>query len=102
MILEHALLPVRPGLSSDFEAALEPALGIIRSMPGCLRAEVSRCVEQVDLYLLLVEWRTLEDHDPGFHGSPEYAEWKALLHRFYDPFPTVLHFVEVSPPTGGA
>ncbi len=53
MILEHALLPVRPGLSSDFERALEPALAIIRSAPGCLRAEVSRCVERVDLYLLL-------------------------------------------------
>ncbi len=92
MILEHALLPVRPGLGSDFEQATERALPIIRSMPGCIRAEVSRCVEEPNLYLLLVEWERLEDHDPGFRGSAQYEEWKRLLHHFYDPFPTVQHF----------
>ena len=28
-------------------------------------------------------------------ASPAYANWKALLHHFYDPFPTVEHYVEV-------
>ena len=28
----------------------------------------------------------------GFRGSPEYQEWKQLLHHFYDPFPTVEHY----------
>jgi heme-degrading monooxygenase HmoA len=92
MILEHALLPVRPGASADFEAALVRALPIIRSMPGCLEADVSRCLETPDVYLLLVRWRALEDHDPGFRESPQYREWRALLHPFYDPFPTVQHF----------
>jgi heme-degrading monooxygenase HmoA len=92
MILEHALLPVRPGLGQEFEQALERARPILRSLPGCLRAEVSRCVEDPNLYLLLVEWERLEDHDPGFRGSAQYAEWKSLLHHFYDPFPQVQHF----------
>jgi hypothetical protein len=34
----------------------------------------------------------LEDHTVGFRESPGYQEWKALLHHFYDPFPTVEHF----------
>jgi heme-degrading monooxygenase HmoA len=92
MILEHALLSIRPGLDSDFEQVLERAMPLIRSAPGCLRADVSRCVEAPSLYLLLVEWRQLGDHDPGFRQSPEYAEWRSLLHHFYDPFPTVQHF----------
>jgi heme-degrading monooxygenase HmoA len=95
MILEHALLPVAPGLSADFERALQHALPILRSAPGCLEAEVSRCLEAPDLYLLLVRWRGLEDHDPGFRDSPAYQEWKVLLHPFYDPFPTVQHFERV-------
>jgi len=37
----------------------------------------------------------LEDHTVGFRGSADYLEWKALLHHFYDPFPTVEHFVAV-------
>jgi len=28
----------------------------------------------------------------GFRTSPQYQEWKALLHHFYDPFPTVEHY----------
>lgn len=28
-------------------------------------------------------------------GSARYAQWKALLHHFYDPFPTVQHFEQV-------
>jgi heme-degrading monooxygenase HmoA len=44
--------------------------------------------------LLLVEWRTLEDHTVGFRGSARYQEWRALLHHFYDPFPAVEHYAE--------
>lgn len=38
------------------------------------------------------EWVTLEDHTQGFRGSAQYQEWRALLHHFYDPFPTVEHY----------
>jgi heme-degrading monooxygenase HmoA len=41
---------------------------------------------------LLVWWNRLEDHTVGFRGSPEYQEWKRLLHHFYDPFPEVEHY----------
>ena len=95
MILEHALLPVIPGQEAAFEAALAQALPIIRRQPGCLSADVSRCVEAGSSYLLLARWETLADHEEGFRGSADYQEWKALLHHFYDPFPTVLHFAEV-------
>src|ERR1700733_281530 len=100
MIREHALLPVKPGLGPDFERALERALPIIRSMRGCLHAEVSRCLETPGLYLLLVEWERLEDHDPGFRESAQYQEWKSLLHHFYDPFPTVQHFAPLEQRNG--
>jgi len=92
MILEHAPLPVLPGREEEFLAAFAQARPIIAGMPGCLGVRLSRCVEQPSLFLLLVEWDTLEDHTEGFRGSPEYERWKALLHHFYDPFPTVLHF----------
>jgi hypothetical protein len=32
----------------------------------------------------------------GFRSSPEYQRWRALLHRFYDPYPTVEHFSPLS------
>lgn len=96
MILEVALLDVRPGLESDFEAAFAHAQSILRSMDGFVSHELQRCVENPSRYVLLVRWKRLSDHTEGFRGSNEYLEWKRLLHHFYDPFPTVEHFESVN------
>jgi heme-degrading monooxygenase HmoA len=95
MILEHALLPVRPGLEDEFEVAFGEARQIIASMPGFRGLTLSRCQERPGTYLLLVEWESLEDHTVGFRRSPSYDEWRRLLHHFYDPFPVVEHFDRV-------
>ena len=95
MILEVAMLNVRPGHAREFEAAFARASTIIASMPGCLAHQLRRCIEVPDRYVLLVEWESLEAHTVGFRGSPEYQTWRQLLHHFYDPFPVVEHFEPV-------
>jgi heme-degrading monooxygenase HmoA len=95
VILEHALLPVRPDRHAEFEAAFARARPLIAGMPGFRGLSLSRCLEDDGTYLLLVEWDSLEDHTVGFRGSPQYDEWRRLLHHFYDPFPTVWHFAPV-------
>ena len=92
MILEVAILNVRPGHEQAFEAAFAQASRIISSMPGYISHQLQRCLETSHQYLLLVEWTSLEAHTKGFRGSPDYQQWKALLHHFYDPFPTVEHY----------
>jgi heme-degrading monooxygenase HmoA len=92
MILEVAILNVRPGQAQEFELAFGKAQTIIASMPGYLDHELQTCLEVESQYLLLVKWQTLEDHTVGFRGSPQYQEWKTLLHHFYDPFPEVHHY----------
>jgi heme-degrading monooxygenase HmoA len=92
MVLEVAVLNLRPGCAGAFEAAFKQAQGILASMPGYLSHELQRCVESKDKYLLLVRWQRLEDHTVGFRQSSQYQEWKRLLHHFYDPFPTVEHY----------
>ncbi len=95
MILEVAMLNVRPGKENDFEATFARAQSIIASMGGYVSHELQRCVENSSRYVLLVRWETLTDHTEGFRHSNEYQEWKRLLHHFYDPFPTVEHFESV-------
>ena len=92
MILEAAPLQVKPGQSAAFEAAFAEAQKIIASMPGYRGHELQRCLEREGHYLLLVRWDSVADHEEGFRKSPQYQEWKRLLHHFYDPFPTVLHY----------
>ena len=92
MILEVAILDVIPGQEQDFEAAFSKASHIISSTRGYISHQLQKCVEKQNRYILLVNWATLEDHTVGFRGSDEYQEWRKLLHRFYDPFPTVEHY----------
>ena len=92
MILEAALLNVIPGREAEFEAAMRAARPLIAATPGFEGIEVRPCIEAPNRYLLLVWWRRLEDHTEGFRGSARYQDWKARLHGFYEPFPTVEHF----------
>jgi heme-degrading monooxygenase HmoA len=92
LILEVAILDVRPGQEADFEVAFEAAQEIISSVDGYISHQLQKCIENPSRYILLVNWNTLEDHTRGFRESDKYQEWRAMLHHFYDPFPTVEHF----------
>lgn len=92
MILEVAVLNIKKGLSKDFEKSFNEAEKIISSMKGYVSHELKKSVENQDKYLLLVNWETIQDHEEGFRKSDAYQEWKALLHHFYEPFPTVEHY----------
>lgn len=96
MILEIAQLQVAPARSSEFEAAFTQAQAIIASMPGYLGHELQRCLERPGHYMLLVRWTSVQAHEVGFRQSEGYQRWRQLLHHFYDPFPTVLHYAPVA------
>jgi heme-degrading monooxygenase HmoA len=95
VILEIAQLQIKPGEAPRFEVAFAQAQKIIATMPGYVSHELQRCIENDHQYMLLVRWQTLEDHKIGFRQSSQYQEWRKLLHHFYDPFPTVLHYAAV-------
>lgn len=92
MILEVAILDVKPGQEAAFESDFAKAAIFISSSSGYLSHELQRCVENKSRYILLARWQTLESHTEGFRKSPGYSEWKKLLHHYYDPFPTVEHY----------
>jgi heme-degrading monooxygenase HmoA len=96
MIMEHVELPVIPGRETEYEAAFAQAAPLIAASPGFRGLTLSRCVERPNAYVLLVQWDSIEDHMVGFRESPAYQQWRALLHHFYDPFPTVEHYETVA------
>lgn len=102
MILEHVVLDVFPGTQDEYEAAFDEARRIVAAMPGFRSLRLERCVEVPTRYLLLIEWDTIEDHTVGFRGSAEYQRWRALTHRFYDPFPVVEHYRTVATAGSGS
>ena len=98
MILEHALLTVRPDSHDEFEAAITRAREVIAAAPGFRSFALHRGVEAPDRYLLLVGWATLEDHTTGFRESPAFAEWRSHIGPFFDSPPVVDHYDPVAGP----
>jgi heme-degrading monooxygenase HmoA len=92
MVLEHALIDVRPGTGEAFEAALAEARLVIAASAGFVSLRLHRGVETEDRYLLLVEWETLDDHVVGFRESPAFTAWRALIGPFFASPPDVVHF----------
>lgn len=95
MILEVAILNVKPGEEPAFERDFHDASRHISQSPGYLSHELQRCLETKHRYLLLAKWETLEAHTEGFRKSPAYLEWKRMLHHYYDPIPVVEHYSSV-------
>ena len=93
-VVESVVLHVRAGMEADFVEAFAHAERLIARAPGYRGHTLRRGVEHADTFLLTVGWDTVDDHERGFRGSADYAEWSSLLHRFYDPFPVVLHYGE--------
>ncbi len=92
MVLEHALIDIRPGTGTAFESALAEARQVIAASPGFVSLRLHRGVETEHRYLLLVEWETLEDHVVGFRESPAFTAWRTLIGPFFASPPDVVHF----------
>ncbi len=93
MVLEHAVISVRPGTAHDFEGAMRRARSVIAASHGFLSLELHRGVETPDRYLLLVEWETLEDHMVGFRESDAFVEWRKLIGPYFESPPLVDHWL---------
>ncbi|MEM6698351.1 MAG: antibiotic biosynthesis monooxygenase, partial [Bacteroidota bacterium] len=81
MILEIAILEVKAGMETSFEADFEVASQYIASIDGYISHSLQRCLEQANKYALLVQWKDLEAHTLSFRTSAAYQEWKKLLHH---------------------
>ena len=95
MILEVAKLSVRAGQGAAFEQAFAEAQSIISSIDGYISHQLQRSIETSGRYLLLVQWRRLEDHTVTFRQSSGFQDWRRLLYHFYELPPELEHFEQV-------
>jgi heme-degrading monooxygenase HmoA len=96
MIVEFALLTIRPGSEKQFEAAFPDAIKVIGGSPGYLSHELRRSMETSNRYALIVQWQTLEDHTVKFRGSPAFTQWRTKIGPYFDAAPVVEHFRSVA------
>ncbi|MFM7065840.1 MAG: antibiotic biosynthesis monooxygenase family protein [Gammaproteobacteria bacterium] len=91
MIREIARIHIEPARAADFLAAVATAAPLFRGSPGCRSLRIEQVIEIPGVYLLLVEWETLDDHLVGFRNSPAFQQWRALAGPFFTAPPVVEH-----------
>lgn len=69
MILETAILYVKPELEPAFERDFKIAGQYISSVNGYINHSLKKSFEQAGKYLLLAEWESMEAHTQGFRQS---------------------------------
>lgn len=96
MILEVAIVKIKPEEISKFEAAFSKAAPIVASIPGYISHEMVRCVETKGKYHLLIRWENIDAHLVNFRQSPRFQEWRALIGGFFAEPPVAEHFEAIT------
>jgi heme-degrading monooxygenase HmoA len=102
VILEHALLSIRPGSEAAFEAAFADAREVVARAPGYRSLSLWRGMEEPATYRLLIGWDSVADHTEGFRGSELYARWSELLRPHFAEPPVVHHAAPIANDHEGA
>ena len=93
MIFEVADIRITPGRNAEFEAAIARGLeAVLSRATGFVGHQVQRGIESPERYLLLVRWRSVENHTVDFREGPLFAEWRSHIGPFLASPPHVEHF----------
>jgi heme-degrading monooxygenase HmoA len=95
MVLEVALIDVRPGQEEPFLAAYATARRLVVTTPGCRSVRMTRGIESPSRFVLLVEWDSVEAHVEQFRGTERFGQWRGLIGPYFAAPPVVEHFADV-------
>jgi heme-degrading monooxygenase HmoA len=94
MVLEVALIDVRPGSEESFAADYLRVRDAIRDSPGCSSVRMTHGIESPSRYVLLVEWTSMEAHQ-AFRDSDKFAIWRGGVGPHFDGPPRIEHFADI-------
>mgnify|MGYP006268651779 FL=1 len=92
MVIETAYMEIIEGKEQEFEIALEEAKKVLAQAKGFNDIYVHRGIERPNVYMLALQWDTVEDHTIGFRESDLFTQWRALIGSFFANPPAVEHW----------
>jgi heme-degrading monooxygenase HmoA len=95
MVLEVALIDVRPGQEDDFTAAYGRVRTLLTTTPGCLTVRMTRGIESPSRFVLLVEWESVDAHLDNFRATDRFTGWREAIGPYFAAPPVVEHFLDL-------
>jgi heme-degrading monooxygenase HmoA len=94
MVIERVEFAVFAGREAEFEDRMRGAIGLLKGTDGCGSVTLARGVEEPARYLLMLQWRSMEDH-AAFTKSDEFTRFREVAAPFFAERPSMLHFAPV-------
>ena len=91
MVIERVELSVVAGRETDFEAAMQRGVAMLAAATGCMSVALARGVERPSCYLLMLKWRSIDDHT-SFTKTEGFASFRELAGPFFAARPAMEHF----------
>jgi heme-degrading monooxygenase HmoA len=91
MIYEIALLPIHKDRIEAFRSAFAEVAHLLARAEGYAGHMLAQGIESPEQFNLIVRWRSLEDHTPGFEESEDHRLFMQRLEGFFSEEPTVYH-----------
>ncbi|MCM2418967.1 antibiotic biosynthesis monooxygenase family protein [Streptomyces sp. RKAG293] len=83
-----------------FEKAYTTAAEQLDLAPQCLGYELSHGVEESDRYVLRIEWTSVEAHEQGFRGGPQFPPFLAAIRPYIGDIEEMKHYERTSVVSG--
>jgi len=91
MIYEIASFPVKPGQLDAFELAFGRVAHLLSRAQGYQGHRLLQGIEEPSHFSLIVQWRSLQDHTPGFEASEDHRVFMRGLEEYLAAEPAVYH-----------
>jgi heme-degrading monooxygenase HmoA len=83
MIVEYIRYKIPREKQAGFEEAYANASASLNASKHCQMYELTHCTEEPELYILRIEWDSLDGHMKGFRGSPEFRDFFRHVQPFF-------------------
>jgi quinol monooxygenase YgiN len=76
----------------EFIQAYQSASKQLLDSEFCLGYELTHCQEEVDHFIMRIEWTSTEDHLNGFRKSPEFRDFFNHIKPFFNNIEEMHHY----------
>jgi quinol monooxygenase YgiN len=80
---------------SSFEEAYKKAGKLLEESAFCLAYQLIHGEEEPDHYIVIIDWKSTQDHMNGFRQSPQFMPFFTLVKPFYNNIEEMKHYKPV-------
>lgn len=92
MVVEYIRYQIAQGDSAAFEKDYDLAQEALEASPHCLGWEITRCVEDPEIYVVRIEWDSISGHMDGFRKSTEFRPFFNAVRPYVDRILDMRHY----------